>query len=91
MRWFMDSFPIFSVPLAPGFWDQEGPSKVPCDSPIPFDKQFQTIFNLAVGGSFFGDDPSITPEEAKNWPSPKLVVDWFRIYQPFILKNSVQE
>jgi len=55
----------------PGFYSQNGQ---------PFDKPFHMIINLAVGGSFFGDEP-FDPSEANGWQKPTLEIDWVRKWE----------
>ncbi len=46
----------------------------------PFDKSFNFIINLAVGGMFFGDEP-FDPIEADSWPKPTFEIDWIRKWE----------
>ena len=47
----------------------------------PFDQPFYWILNVAVGGTFFGNGPYVTPEQAKHWKNPHMAIDWVRVYQ----------
>jgi len=47
----------------------------------PFDKPFQFVLNLAVGGDFFRQFGQLSLEEAKAWPKPTLEIDWIRVYE----------
>lgn len=48
----------------------------------PFDQPFFFLINLAIGGNFFGGNAnSLTTATAQKWSSPRLVVDYVRVYQ----------
>lgn len=46
------------------------------DDLFPFDKPFNIILNLAVGGNFFQDPSSVTADLPKQ-----MLVDWVRVHQ----------
>lgn len=49
----------------------------------PFDKAFQFVLNVAVGGNFFPPYlyGELSLEEAKAWPKPTMEIDWIRVYE----------
>ncbi len=78
--WFVDNQQFHKETLVRSFWSEKG------DNPYtsirqPFDQKFQFIFNVAVGGNYFGHLGELTSDEAKSWPKPSLEIDFVKVYQ----------
>jgi len=60
-----------------------GKGKTPyTDIRQPFDQPFFFLINVAIGGNFFGGNSnSLTTATAQKWASPRMVVDYVRVYQ----------
>ena len=81
IRWLVDGVVVQSQ----GFWWSSsrtagGQGVTPANEselnawPAPFDRPFQLLLNLAVGGQFLGNPDASTPFPAT------MVVDWVRVY-----------
>ena len=82
MRWYFDGVEYHRESLDRMMWSHRGPNNPYTKNGQPFDQPFNWILNVAVGGTFFGSGPYITPEQArKEWPKNTLEVDYVRVYQ----------
>ena len=48
----------------------------------PFNKEFYWIFNVAVGGGYFPENPfgpPVTTDEARRWEKTTMEVDWVKV------------
>jgi len=55
----------------------------------PFDQPFRLVIHLGVG-SFFFKLQILTEEDVKNWESPRLIIDYVRIYS-LVNQNNVNQ
>lgn len=81
IQFLVDDKVVSTQSLTRNFWSGKG--KNPYNSiRQPFDQPFFFLINVAVGGNFFGaQSNALTTDLAKKWASPKLVVDYVRVYQ----------
>jgi len=48
----------------------------------PWDKRFHFVFNVAVGGNFFGPNyPAPTATDAAQWKASEMQIDYVRVWQ----------
>lgn len=73
--WMVDDKVYWEETLERTFW--EGLYDKPGQ---PFDKQFNILINLAVGGEFFGGEP-FDPIEADKWEKPTFEIDWIKQWE----------
>jgi len=81
IQFLVDNKVVFTQSLTRNFWSGKG--KNPYNSiRQPFDQPFFFLINVAIGGNFFGSQSAdLTTDIAKGWASPRLVVDYVRVYQ----------
>jgi len=78
IEWYIDNVKYFEASLTDGSFTRD-PNKLPCrGEPKPFMMPSNFIFNIAVGGGFFGDFPPMNPS---TWTKPSMEIDWVRVYQ----------
>jgi len=81
IQFLVDGKVHFTQSLVRSFYSGRGANPY-TDIRQPFDKPFFFLFNVAVGGGFFGaNSHALTVEQAKKWPNPEMQVDWVRVYQ----------
>nr|XP_027202044.1 uncharacterized protein LOC113795999 [Dermatophagoides pteronyssinus]QER90686.1 beta-1,3 glucanase [Dermatophagoides pteronyssinus] len=82
LQWSLDNRPYYSVNLDRIMCCDDKSIKSPYTKKVqPFDQPFYLILNVAVGGTFFGQPPYVTPEQAKKWPKNTMEIDYIRIFQ----------
>ncbi|XP_021965968.1 beta-glucanase [Folsomia candida] len=75
IQWILDGAVFHTETLQKNFWPG-----LYTKNGQPFDKNFYLIINLAVGGSFFGNEP-FDPKEADSWAKNTLEVDWVKKWE----------
>jgi len=83
IRWFFDDINHFTLSID----DISG--TIYTKSGQPFDQPFRLVIQLGVG-SFFFKDQILTEEDVKHWESPRLIVDYVRIYSG-INQNGINQ
>ncbi|KAH7641348.1 glucan endo-1,3-beta-glucosidase [Dermatophagoides farinae] len=82
LLWLLDDQPYYSVNLDRMMCCNDSNIKSPYNKKgQPFDQPFFLILNVAVGGTFFGPPPYVTPEQAKYWRKNTMEIDYIRIFQ----------
>jgi len=76
----VDGVEHFRVNLNQNFYSGVGPNPYTANRQ-PFDQRFHILFNVAIGGGFFGGMGSLTPAQAAAWHDPTMAIDWVRVYQ----------
>lgn len=80
ITWTVDGKAYHTENINRNMWSGKGPNPYTKNGQ-PFDQPFYIILNVAVGGTFFGPGPYVTPAEARKWHNPTLEVDYVRVYQ----------
>ncbi len=80
ITWLFDGTPYHTENIDKNMWSHKGTNPYNHNG-APFDQSFYIIFNVAVGGNFFGNLPRVTPEGAKRWAKPTMEIDYVRVYQ----------
>ena len=80
IRWYVDGKHYHAENIDRNMWSKRGKNPYNKNGE-PFDQPFYLTLNVAVGGTFFGPGPYVTPEEAKHWKKPTMEVDYVRVYQ----------
>ncbi|RWS26886.1 hypothetical protein B4U80_12923 [Leptotrombidium deliense] len=82
IRWFVDKEQVFEVSTRESDWVQK--DNKPCTAnQKPFDEIASITMNIDVRGNDSQNEKNetLTPNIDGKWVSPRLVVDWIRIYQ----------
>ncbi|KAH9403029.1 hypothetical protein TYRP_015795 [Tyrophagus putrescentiae] len=79
IKWFVDGHHYHTENINRNMWSGKGHNPYHKNGE-PFDQPFHIIFNLAVGGNFFGHGPYVTPEQAKHWRKHTMEVDYVRVF-----------
>ena len=80
IKWTVDGQVYHTENINRNMWSGRGTNPYNHNG-APFDKPFFWIVNVAVGGGFFGNDPNVTPAEARNWAKPTMEIDYLKVYQ----------
>jgi len=83
MSWSIDGRKYYSARIDKSLWSGKGKNPYTKNGQ-PFDVPFFLVLNVAVGGDFFPEDEyghQVTPAEARNWPKPRMEIDYIRVYQ----------
>ena len=80
MRWYVDGKCYHKERIDKNLWSHKGKNPY-TKKGQPFDQAFYWVLNIAVGGSFFGKGPYVTPQEAKHWKKPTMEIDYIRVYE----------
>ena len=80
IKWFLDGQHYHTENINQNMWSHKGTNPYHKNGE-PFDQPFYWILNIAVGGTFFGNGPYVTPAEANHWPKHTMEVDYVRVYR----------
>jgi len=81
IRWYVDGQKFFEQNLDRFWWEGAGRNPYTANRQ-PWDKPFYFIFNMAVGGNFFGGMGDLSPDDVRNtWTQTKFMVDYVRVYK----------
>lgn len=80
MKWYTDNENFQTLDM--NRWWYKSPTQNPYTAMgQPWDKRFHFVFNVAVGGNFFGGYPDLTDADVAQWKVPEMSIDYVRVYE----------
>lgn len=80
MKWYTDNENFQTYDM--NRWWYKSPTQNPYSAMgQPWDKRFHFVFNVAVGGNFFGGYPALTDADVEKWKVPEMRIDYVRVYE----------